>query len=124
MFWLSSENTKEIQGEPYNFTRFVIVSKSYREVDEEADPATALRSLKKKQKPTKPTDDKYHHFQVEDELFLSQSSASFFYPYTHKDEETESKAAFQQAGIATYGFCVLMDVQQFRECATQLTKEI
>lgn len=93
--------------EPYDFSHYLIVSKTYHEVESTLDKDEQKR---KKAKPETPL----FYFHPEDEVMQKHALAYGSYPFT-KDGETvsDSKRAFQEAGVKPMGFMILVEAAKF-----------
>ncbi|KAH7328038.1 p21-C-terminal region-binding protein-domain-containing protein [Stachybotrys elegans] len=93
--------------EPYEFSHYLILSKTYQEV--ESILAMGSRQAKKA-KPEPLT----FYFHPEDEVFHKHAVAHGSFPYTKEDEAVaDSKRAFQEAGIKTMGHMILIEAAKF-----------
>lgn len=94
-------------GEPYNFTHYLILSKTYTEVtsklDAEDDPPK-----KKKKGATTAFETMYFH--PEDEVLQRQAICYGGFDYSIKQDEghADSKRAFQELGIKPQGHAILI----------------
>ncbi|KAL3419757.1 protein bcp1 [Phlyctema vagabunda] len=98
--------------EPYEFTHYLIVSKSYHEIASALDQEDTPRQ--KKNKATK-GDKQTFYFHPEDEVLQRHAAAYGAYEYT-KDEGdamADSKRAFQEMGIKAQGSMILIEAAQF-----------
>jgi protein BCP1 len=101
------------EKEPYNFTHYLILSKTYEEVasklDEEDD-----RPQKKKKKATNQAREKFY-FHPEDEVFERHTVCHGGFAYTHEQDEghSDSKRAFQELGIKPQGNLAFIEAGKF-----------
>ena len=98
--------------EPYNFTHYLIVSKTYEEVESKLDMEES-RPQKKKKKSAGNTERFYFH--PEDEVLERHALCSGAIEYTHEHDEghSDSKRAFQELGIKTSANLILMEAAKF-----------
>ncbi len=98
--------------EPYEFTHYLIMSKTYMEVESLLDQEDAPRQ--KKSKAGKSAREVFY-FHPEDEVFQRHALAYGDYEYT-KDEgdaKADSKRAFQELGIKPQGHAILIEAKNF-----------
>ncbi|KAL2374490.1 protein bcp1 [Blastomyces gilchristii SLH14081] len=110
------------ENEPYNFTHYLILSRTYEEVksklDEEDD-----RPQKKKKKGADEKNEIFY-FHAEDELLQKHALCYGGYEYTRQQEEgaSDSKRAFHEYGVRPQGHLVLIEAAKF-EAAVKDLKE-
>lgn len=93
--------------EPYEFSHYLILSKTYNEVE------STLNEGERKKKKAK--DDALFYFHPEDEVFQKHAAAYGGYQFTKEDESVaDSKRAFQEMGVKTHGSMVLIDASKFQ----------
>lgn len=97
--------------EPYEFSHYLIVSKTYHEVQSILDNEN--RQKRKKQKEDAPM----FHFHPEDEVLQKHALAYGSYPYTNEETVADSKRAFQEMGVKTQGFMMLIEAGKFQGAA-------
>lgn len=96
-------------GEPYEFTHYLVVSKSYNEVHSALDEEDARRSKKAREGEAP-----MFYFHPEDEVLQKHAVASGNFPYTKDDESVaDSKRAFQEMGVRSMGFLMLIEAAKF-----------
>lgn len=98
--------------EPYNFSHYLIVSKTYEEVESKLD-MEETRPQKKKKKSAGKTERFYFH--PEDEVLEKHAlcHASVEYTHQHDDGHSDSKRAFQELGIKTGPSLILIEAAKF-----------
>jgi protein BCP1 len=107
-------------GEPYNFTHYLILSKTYIEVasklDEEGD-----RPKKKKKAANGSFETMYFH--PEDEVLQRYTICHGGFDYTTKQDEghSDSKRAFQELGIKPQGHTMLIEASKFKTAVEDVT---
>ncbi|KAL9627070.1 MAG: hypothetical protein Q9164_007715 [Protoblastenia rupestris] len=108
------------EKEPYNFSHYLILSKTYTEVvsklDEEDD-----RPKKKKRRGSSPT---VLYFHPEDEVFERHAICHGPYEYSTKQDEghSDSKRAFQEMGIKPLGHMILIEAGKFEEAVKDVAE--
>ena len=92
--------------EPYEFTHYLIVSKTYKEVESALDQEDAPKQKKKKS-----TEAETFYFHPEDEVLHKHALAYGGWDYTHDGgkEAADSKRAFQELGIIPQGHAILIE---------------
>ena len=95
--------------EPYDFTHYLIVSKTYNEVQSTLDQGERKRKKVKDEAAL-------CYFHPEDEVFQKHAVAYGSYPFTKDDESTaDSKRAFQEMGVKSSGSMILLEASKFSE---------
>lgn len=108
------------EREPYAFTHYLVLSKVYREVDSKLD-AQESRPQKKGKKggaaAAAASTDMTFYFHPEDEKLHDYSAAfgSFEYDLQGDEGASDSKRAFQDAGIVAGGHLVLIEAARFAD---------
>jgi protein BCP1 len=100
--------------EPYEFTHYIIISKTYIEVASSLDQGGAPR--RKKNKAVK-SEKELFYFHPEDEVLQVHALACGGFEYT-KDEgdaKADSKRAFQELGIKPQGHLMLIEANKFED---------
>ncbi|PYH89773.1 hypothetical protein BO71DRAFT_434471 [Aspergillus ellipticus CBS 707.79] len=108
--------------EPYNFSHYLLVSKTYEEVESKLDNEES-RPQKKKKKAGGQAAERFF-FHPEDEVLEQHAVCSGSIEYTHKQDDghSDSKRAFQELGIRTKGSLILFEAGRL-EGAVQGMKE-
>ena len=98
--------------EPYEFTHYLIISKTYCEIASALDQEEAPRT--KKSKAGK-SDRETFYFHPEDEVLHRHALALGSYEYTKDEGEgmADSKRAFQEMGIKPQGSMILIEANKF-----------
>lgn len=106
------------EKEPYSFSHYLILSKTYREVESNLEQeGTKLHRKKKKQKlaAIKGASSAVFFFHPEDEIL--QRHANFYggFEYVNQQGEgqSDSKRAFQELGIRPQGHLILIEAERF-----------
>lgn len=99
--------------EPYEFTHYLLISKTYLEVTSALDQEDAPKQKKSKARNEK----EVFYFHPEDEVLHRHAMEFGSYDYTHDEGEgkADSKRAFQDLGIKPQGHVVLIDGKRFEE---------
>ncbi|KAE8350684.1 protein bcp1 [Aspergillus coremiiformis] len=97
--------------EPYTFSHYLLLSKTYEEVESKLDMEDS-RPQKKKKKSGGKAEKFYFH--PEDEVLEKHARCfgSIEYTHTHDDGHSDSKRAFQELGIRTKGSLMLFDADK------------
>jgi protein BCP1 len=105
-------------GEPYEFSHYLIVSRTYLEVESNLDQGERKKKKAKEESET-------FYFHPEDEELRKHAVASGSYPFT-KDEETiaDSKRAFQDMGIRSHGFMMLIEASKFASAVKSMAEYV
>ena len=109
--------------EPYEFTHYLILSKTYREIASTLDQEDAPRT--KKNKAAKAGAEVFY-FHPEDEVLQRHAVAYGTYEYT-KDEGdgmADSKRAFQEMGIKPQGSMILIEAGKFEGAVKAISEYI
>ena len=101
------------ESEPYNFTHYLILSKTYEEI-QSALPAMDEQPRSKKQKGGKVEGETFY-FHPEDEVLHKHAVewASFEYDTPVDAGASDSKRAFQELGVKPKGHLVLIEAEKF-----------
>lgn len=99
------------EKEPYTFSHYVVLSKTYTEVASRLDIEDDRP--KKKKKPAAQAEKYYFH--PEDEVFHKHATCQGGYDYTTQRDEghSDSKRAFQELGVKPQGHMVLIEAAKF-----------
>ena len=100
------------EGEPYEFSHYLVISKTYTEVSSQLDEEDD-RPKKKKKQATGALETMYFH--PEDEVFHRHDVCHSGYDYSTKQDDghSDSKRAFQELGIKPQGHLMLIEASQF-----------
>lgn len=99
--------------EPYEFSHYLILSKTYNEIESALDQEEAPRT--KKSKAAKAAKREVFYFHPEDEVLQRHAVAVGAFEYTKDEGEgmADSKRAFQEMGIKTQGSMILIEASKF-----------
>ncbi|KAK8160856.1 p21-C-terminal region-binding protein-domain-containing protein [Phyllosticta citrichinensis] len=99
--------------EPYNFTHYLILSKTYAEVESKLDMEDSRPKKKNKGDGAGET----FFFHPEDELLHKHALAHANFEYTRQADEgaSDAKRAFQELGIKPQGHLILIEGQKLAE---------
>ena len=109
------------EKEPYSFTHYLILSKTYTEIasalDEEDD-----RPKKKKKSSAQALETLYFH--PEDEVLQRHALAYGGYNYTTPPDEghSDSKRAFQELGIRPQSYAILIEAAKFESAVKDMSE--
>ncbi|KAI0889226.1 p21-C-terminal region-binding protein-domain-containing protein [Annulohypoxylon maeteangense] len=102
--------------EPYEFSHYLIISKTYHEIESTLDVEERKRK-KGKQDAT------MFYFHPEDEVLLKHAAAYGSYDFTKIDEAiADSKRAFQEMGVMPRGFMILIEASKFADAAKAISE--
>ncbi|OHE94735.1 hypothetical protein CORC01_09952 [Colletotrichum orchidophilum] len=102
--------------EPYEFTHYLILSKTYQEIE------STLIETERKGKKAK-ADTALWHFHPEDEVFVKHATAHGSFQFTNEEKAVaDSKRAFQEMGVKSYGHLILIDASKW-EGAVQAVEQ-
>jgi protein BCP1 len=106
--------------EPYKFSHYLILSKTYEEVESKLDMEDS-RPQKKKKKSGDKVERFYFH--PEDEILEKHTRCfgSIEYSHKHDDGHSDSKRAFQELGIRTGGSLMLIDADKLEGAIKDLS---
>ena len=101
------------EKEPYNFTHYLILSKTYTEVKSKLDAEDDPPAKKKKQKDAKET----FYFHPEDEVLHKHALGSCNFPYSKEGDErsSDAKRAFHEMGVKPSGHAILIEGAKFED---------
>lgn len=102
------------ENEPYNFTHYLLLSKTYQEVDSKLDAEESRPAKKGKKKDKEP---ETFYFHAEDEKLHEYSAGwgNFDYDKATDEGASDAKRAFQDAGIKPMGHLVLIEAERFAD---------
>lgn len=93
--------------EPYDFSHYLILSKTYQEVQSTIDVEDRKRKKAKEAAST-------FYFHPEDEVLQRHATAFGSFSYTKEaDSVADSKRAFQEMGIKGSGYLILIEASKF-----------
>ena len=104
------------EKEPYTFSHFLVLSKTYVEVE------STLDRPEKKKKKGEEAKKEIFYFHAEDEILHRNAVAHGDFSYVREgdEEQADSKRAFQDAGIKPQGHMVLIEAAKFEATVTAL----
>lgn len=110
------------EKEPYEFTHFLVFSKTYREVPSTLDESEeGPKKSKKQRKAGGNASDEILYFHPEDEILQKYAEAYGSFAYKTPTSQSDSKRTFQELGIMPQGHAILIEVAKF-ETAIQAMK--
>lgn len=102
--------------EPYEFSHYLILSKTYNEVQSNLDVEERKRKKAKDEAPL-------FFFHPEDEVLQKHAAASGSFPFTKVDESiADSKRAFQEMGVRSQGSLILIEAGKFGGAVKAITE--
>ena len=105
------------EKEPYDFTHYLIFSKTYVEISSSLDQETDSPNKKKKKRKmqTESSDNSsMFYFHPEDEVLTRHALIHGGFDYTREGEgQSDSKRAFQDLGIKPRGHLLLIEAARF-----------
>jgi protein BCP1 len=107
--------------EPYTFTHYLILSKTYKEIESQLDKEDK-RSVKKAKGGPSTQDTFYFH--PEDERFHDFAVGFCNFDYTSQNDEgrADSKRTFQDMGIMSQGHMILIERARFEEAVKAVSQ--
>ena len=110
------------EKEPYEFSHYLILSKTYHEVVSTLDTEVEGSKKKKKQKRAPGTDASTFFFHPEDEVLERHALCygGFNYSTQIEDGSADSKRAFQENGIRPQGHLILIEAEKFKTAVSAL----
>ncbi len=94
-------------GEPYEFSHYLVLSKAYHETESTLDVEERRRKKGKQEASV-------FYFHPEDEVLHKHAVAHGSYPFTKADEAVaDSKRAFQEMGVMPHGHMILIEASRF-----------
>ena len=109
------------EKEPYNFTHYLILSKTYREIASTLDEEDTPKS-KKQKKASRKENSQVFYFHPEDEVLQRHASCFGSYEYLVEGARSDSKRTFQELGIKPEGHMILIEADKF-EAAVKALQE-
>ncbi|KAF2483132.1 p21-C-terminal region-binding protein-domain-containing protein [Neohortaea acidophila] len=108
MQWANEEK------EPYQFTHYLVVSKTYTEVASKLDAEDDRPSKKSKKAAAGGSQSETLYFHPEDEVLARHALASCNFDYVKAEEgASDSKRAFQELGVQPQGHLILIEAGKF-----------
>ena len=117
MTWAKDEK------EPYDFTQYLIISKTYREVESKLDQEED-RPQKKKKKSSKKAE--VFNFHPEDTIIQRSALAHGDYSYVKEgsDEDADMKRTFQDYGIKPQGHMMLIEASKYESIVSAMEEAL
>jgi protein BCP1 len=113
------------EKEPYSFTHYLVLSKTYEEVESKLDAEESRPQKKKKKNTAGPREGaQKFYFHPEDEVLEKHTLCHGRYEYTHKQAEgaADAKRAFQELGIESAGSLMLIEAGRFGGAVQAITE--
>ena len=101
-------------NEPYNFTHYLLFSKTYSEVGSQLPSEEAPRGKRKK---AGGEEEETFYFHPEDEVWHKYATCWSNFEYSTPVDEgaSDSKRAFQELGVKPKGHLILIEGEKFKE---------
>ncbi|KAL1389695.1 p21-C-terminal region-binding protein-domain-containing protein [Phyllosticta capitalensis] len=108
--------------EPYNFTHYLILSKTYAEVESKLD----MEESRPKKKTKNDGSSETFFFHPEDEILHKHALAHANFEYTKQADEgaSDAKRAFQEMGIKPQGHLILIDGKKLADAVQAVQQAI
>jgi len=113
--------------EHYDFSHFLVWSRTYKEVESQLDKEGDGPSKKAKRDTGKPADpDQRFYFHPEDEILhrFAVGHASFDFSTARGEGAADSKRAFQDKGVESQMHLILIEQGRFRDAVQALVREV
>ncbi|KAG8527583.1 uncharacterized protein KY384_007736 [Bacidia gigantensis] len=111
------------EKEPYHFTHFLILSKTYREMTSVLEDDTDGKHKNKKLKRVDSAhSSEVFFFHPEDEAFQRHAATYSGFDYKSEGSQSDSKRAFHDLGIKPQGHMILIEAEKF-ETALQAVQD-
>jgi len=110
-----------LEKEPYSFSHYLILSKTYTEIESKLD---AEDDRPKKKKKSAGGNFQTMYFHPEDEVFQRHALCSGGFDYSTKQDDghSDSKRAFQELGIKPQGHAILIEGEKFKQAVHDVTE--
>jgi protein BCP1 len=110
------------EKEPYTFSHYLILSKTYKEVTSKLDQEESRPAKKKKKDAADPENTFYFH--PEDEILHKHALGYCNFDYTHQGDEgaADSKRTFNELGVVPQGHMILVESGKFAEAVTAIAE--
>ncbi|PFH60182.1 hypothetical protein XA68_11343 [Ophiocordyceps unilateralis] len=103
-------------AEPYQFSHYLVLSKTYREIESTLDVEHRKRKKAREDSAT-------YYFHAEDEILHKHAAAHGNFAYTkEEDAVADSKRAFQDMGIMPAGHMILIEADKFQNAVKAITE--
>lgn len=112
------------ENEPYAFTHYLILSKTYHEIHSALDAESTERPKKKSKSSKNGGDGELFYFHPEDEVLQKHAEAYGGFEYDTKPDEgaSDARRVFSEMGIKPMGHLILIEAAKF-EGAVQAVAE-
>lgn len=105
------------EKEPYEFSHYLLFSKTYQEIESNIDQETntPLKKKKKRTSMSKTTIPANLYFHLEDEVLhqYAKNFGSFDYLNQEADGQSDAKRTFQELGIRPRAHVILIEAEKF-----------
>ena len=102
--------------EPYDFTHFLILSKTYQEfASAREQDENSVHKHKKQKKSNQQSTNELFYFHPEDEALERHATTFGRFEYRNHSSESDSKRAFQELGIKPQGHLILIEARKLED---------
>lgn len=102
--------------EPYDFSHYLILSKTYQEMESKLEMEGQRRKKAKEEAAV-------YYFHPEDEVLQKHAAAYGNFPYTREDESVaDSKRAFQELGVKAQGHMILIEASKMQDAVKAINE--
>ena len=114
------------EKEPYRFSHYLILSKTYTEMQSSLEQSEVRLSKKTKTSKNKREASQTFYFHPEDEVLQKHAMEHTGFEYTRHDLESvpDSKRAFQELGIRPQGHMILIEQSEFENAVKSVRQFI
>ena len=112
------------EREPYHFSDYIVISKTYREVEPVADHEISQPSKRSKKSKGANSNSELFYFHPEDEVLQKHAVEHGSFPYSRKEAEStpDSKRAFLEVGIRPQGHVYLIEASALELAVQDMTQ--
>ncbi|KAL9123331.1 MAG: hypothetical protein Q9187_000115 [Circinaria calcarea] len=110
------------EKEPYTFSHYLILSKTYREITSALNQENSRPQKKKKKNAAKEENREIFYFHPEDEVCQRHATmyGGFAYLKEESDGQADAKRTFQELGIKPQGHMMLLEASKFESAVKAL----
>ena len=113
------------EGEPYHFTHYLILSKTYLEIASllaDADETTPKQKKAKRAEQKNTLESFYFH--PEDQILHNFAATYADYTYKTEANQSDSKRVFQDLGIKPQGHMILIEAQKLQPAVKAMLESV
>ena len=110
------------EKEPYTFSHYLVLSKTYREIASVLDQEQSRPQKKKKKDASKEGDKEIFYFHPEDEVLQRFAAVHGAFDYAKQEVggQADSKRTFQELGIKPQGHMILIEAPKLKAAVEAL----